>query len=35
MLLTCQVTSRDHMLKGYVNVWLKAPYSKSPPSIVW
>ena len=35
MFLICHMTSLDHMLKGYVNLWVEVPRDKLPFCITY
>ena len=35
MFLIYHVTSSEHMLKGYVDLWVEVTHGKSPPCRVW
>ena len=33
--LICHVISEVHVIKGSFNLWVEAPYGKSPPCQIW
>ena len=35
LIIICQVTSCDHLFKGYVTLWMEAPHSKLSACHVW